>query len=311
MQSTLLTLYHKIVLQRPVLTLLVISLFIAFFSLYISDFKLDASADSLILEHDKDLRYYRFIRAQYESDEYLIITFTPKHDLFSDESLSRLRRLRDSLSRIERVESVVSILDVPLISSPPISLTEISKQVRTLEDPATDRSLARTELLTSPLYKNLLVSHDGRTTALQVNFRRDETYFALLGKRNNLREKELTTALTREEEDELIKVSSEFKQYSAVFLDQEREDIAAVRAIMDEHREGVKLFLGGVPMIASDMIDFIRHDLSVFGLGILCFLIIILAIIFHRPRWAYHDVITDRTPGCSLPGTARRTSACR
>lgn len=285
MQSILSALYDRIVLQRPVLTLFAIAIFIAFFSIYVPDFKLDASADSLILENDEDLRYYRSIRARYGSDDFLIITYTPKNDLFSRESLSDLRRLRDRLSRIERVESVVSILDVPLISSPPISLSEAGEEVRTLESPDTDISLARNEFLNSPLYKNLIVSPDGRTTALQVIFKRDEMFQTLLERRNELREKELITELTQEEADELNRVSNEFKQYSADVRDRESSDIAAIRAIMDQHRDHGKLFLGGVPMIASDMIDFIRHDLSVFGFGILCFLIVMLAIIFHRPRW--------------------------
>jgi predicted RND superfamily exporter protein len=291
MQSTLSTLYNKIVLQRPVLTILVIALVIAFFSIYVPDFKLDASADSLVLENDEDLRYYRSIRARYGSNNYLIITYTPKNDLFSKESLSDLRRLRDNLTRIERVESVVSILDVPLISSPPISLSEVSKEVRTLEDPDTDIALAKTELLNSLLYKNLIVSPDGKTTALQVIFRGDETFDALLERRDELSEKELITELTQEEADELIKVRSEYKQYSADSMDQKSRDIAAIRAIMDQYRNHAKLFLGGVPMIASDMIDFIRHDLSVFGLGILCFLIVMLAIIFHRLRWVFLSMI--------------------
>jgi predicted RND superfamily exporter protein len=291
MQSTLSTLYNKIVLQRPVLTIFVIALVIAFFSIYVPDFKLDASADSLILENDEDLRYYRSIRARYGSNNYLIITYTPKNDLFSKESLSDLRRLRDSLTRIERVESVVSILDVPLISSPPISLSEVSNEVRTLEDPDTDIALAKTELLNSLLYKNLIVSPDGKTTALQVIFRGDETFHALLERRDELSEKELITELTQEEADELIKVRNEYKQYSADSMDQKSRDIAAIRAIMDQYRNHAKLFLGGVPMIASDMIDFIRHDLSIFGLGILCFLIVMLAIIFRRPRWVFLSMI--------------------
>ena len=291
MRSTLSKIYDKIVLQRPVLTLFAFGFIIAVISIYTPDFKLDASADSLVLEHDKDLRYYRSIRARYGSDDYLVITYTPKNELFSSETLSDLQKLRDSVSRIERVGSVVSILDVPLISSPPISLTEISQRVRTLENPDTDISLAKTELLNSLLYKNLMVSPDGGTTALQVNFRRDKTFHALLERRDELREKELRTELTQAESDELLRVSNEFKQYSSDLMDQESRDIAAIRAIMDQHRNHAKLFLGGVPMIASDMIDFIRHDLSVFGIGILCFLIVMLAIIFHRPRWVFLSMI--------------------
>jgi predicted RND superfamily exporter protein len=291
MQLTLSSIYNKTVIQRPVLTLCAIALFIAFFSLHIPDFKLDASADSLVLEHDEDLRYYRSIRARYGSDDYLIITYTPEKDLFSRESLGDLRKLKDSLSRIERVESVVTMLDVPLISSPPISLSEVSTEVRILENPDTDIALAKNELLNSLLYKDLIVSPDGRTTALQVIFRRDETYHALLERRDELREKELIADLTLEEAEELVSVSTEFKHYSADLMDQESRDIGAIRAVMDQHRNHGKLFLGGVPMIASDMIDFIRHDLSVFGIGILCFLIGMLAIIFHRPRWVFLSMV--------------------
>jgi predicted RND superfamily exporter protein len=285
MRSLLSKCYDQIVLRRPVLTLLAFGIIISYISFYVPDFKLDASADSLVLENDRALQYYRSIRARYGSDDYLVVTYTPQTDLFSRESLADLKKLSDSLSRIARVKSVVTILDVPLINSPPISLNDIDRGIRTLENPDTDVSLARTELLNSPLYKNLLISADGTTTALQVNFRRDETYHALLEKRDKLREKELTTALTQEESDELVRVSNEFKRYSADLMDQESRDIAQVRAIMNRHRDHAKLFLGGVPMIASDMIDFIRHDLSVFGIGILCFLILMLAIIFHRPRW--------------------------
>jgi predicted RND superfamily exporter protein len=291
MKRTLSELYDKTVLQRPILTLIAIALFIAFFSVYIPHFELDASADSLVLENDKDLNYYRSIRARYGSDDFLIITYTPEKDLFSEESLADLRSLRDSLSRIERVESVVTMLDVPLISSPPISLSEVSRQVRTLENPDTDISLARDELTRSLLYKNLIINPDGRTTALQVIFKRDETYHSLLDKRDKLRERKLVSKLTQEEEDELVNVNTEFTHYSDSLRDQESRDIASIRAIIDQHRNGAKLFLGGVPMIASDMIDFIRHDLRVFGIGILCFLIGMLAIIFHRPRWVFLSML--------------------
>jgi predicted RND superfamily exporter protein len=285
MQSKLSTLYDKIVLQRPVITIIAAAMFIAFFSFYVPDFKLDASADSLILENDEDLRYYRAIQARYGSDDFIIITYTPKDDLFSRESLSDLRQLRDSLYRIERVESVVSILDVPLISSPPISLSEISSGLRTLEDPDTDISLARKEILNSLLYKNLIVSPNGKTTALQIFFKRDETFYSLLNRRDELRDKELTTELTRAESDELINVGNKFKKYTSDLLDRQGRDIAEVRIILDRFRNKGEFYLGGVPMIASDMIEFIKHDLSVFGVGILGFLVVMLAIFFHRPRW--------------------------
>jgi predicted RND superfamily exporter protein len=183
------------------------------------------------------------------------------------------------------VEKVVSILDVPLIDSPRVSLSEIQKQVRTLDQADTNPELARSEFLNSPLYQNLILSPDGKTTALQVIFSRDETYFSLLKRRNALREKQLTEILSPQEEQELNSVSIQFKDYSAEMMERESEDIAAVRRILDEYRDRVNLHLGGVPMIVTDMIDFIRHDLAAFGVGVLCFLVSMLAIIFRQARW--------------------------
>jgi predicted RND superfamily exporter protein len=286
MIATLPALYDKLLLRRPVVTLLVVSLLIGLIGFFARDFKLDASADSLALENDQDLRYYRSIRARYGSDDFLIISYTPHEGLFTSASLTDLRRLRDKLLQIESVDAVVSLLDVPLIDSPRVSLGDLVEQVRTLESPDTDVMLARREFLTSPLYRNLILSLDGKTTALQVNFKRDETYYALLNQRNALREKLLAEGeLSAQEKQVLDAVSKQFKVYAMELMDSESADIARVRAIMDMHRDRARLHLGGVPMIVSDMIDFIRHDLVVFGVGVLCFLVAMLATIFRKPRW--------------------------
>ena len=284
-------LYEKIVLQRPVLTLLAVALFVAFFSIYVPDFRLDASGDSLVLENDEDLRYYRSIQARYGTDDYVLATYTPDDDLFSKGSLSKLMELRDDLVNIKGIESVVSILDVPLIQSPPISLAEVTYGVRSLEDPETNVSLAKNELLSSPLYRNLIISPDGNTTALQVNFKRDESLYAFFGRRDELREKVLVEELTKEESNELVKISIAFKDRSADLIEQKSGYIAQIRAVLDKYRGNAKLYLGGLPMITSDMIDFIRHDLAVFGLGVLFFLIVMLELFFHKARWVVISMI--------------------
>ena len=54
---------------------------------------------------------------------------------------------------------------------------------------------------------------------------------------------------------------------------------------MNRYRADGELFLGGVSMIADDLISFIKSDLVVFGAGVLLLLIITLGIIFGSPRW--------------------------
>jgi predicted RND superfamily exporter protein len=294
--------FDRLVLKRPAITLAVIALVIAFFGYHAPDFRLDASADSLVLENDKALKYYRSIRARYGSDDYLIVTYTPEQDLFSDAVLADLEALRDEIAAMENVESVVSLLDVPLIQSPPVSLDELSGNVPTLESPRTDRALAREEFLSSPMYRNLLISPDGETTAIQVNFHQDETWHRLLQQRNELREKSLNSELSGEEQATLDSVSAQFDAHSLKLRDQQSDDIAEIRSIVDRHSDTAELHLGGVPMIVSDSIDFIRHDLVTFGIGVLCFLVVILSVAFRKPRWVILPMLACGAAGVVMVG---------
>jgi len=299
---SLLNAYDRFILKRPAITLLVIAFVVAFFAYHAPAFRLDASADSLVLETDQALEYYRSIRARYGSDDYLIVTYTPDEDLFSDAVLADLEALRDEIAAMKHVESVISLLDVPLIQSPPISLAELSETVPTLESPRTDKSLARKEFLSSPVYRNLLISADGETTAMQVNFHRDETWHRLLRQRNELREKSIQRQLSADEQAALAAVSAEFDAHSLKLRDQQSSDIAEIRSIIDRHRDTAELYLGGVPMIVSDSIDFIRHDLLVFGIGVLCFLIVILAAAFRKPRWVILPMLACGAAGVIMVG---------
>jgi len=285
-------LYDRIVLGRPLGTLFVIAVLTLACGLFARDFGLDATTDSLTLERDEDLKYYRSIRARYESDEYLIVTFTPSGDLFSEQVLADLQQLRDSVAAVPGIASVVSILDVPLVRSPPVDLQDLGSGIRTLEEEGTDHGMAREELLTSPLYQNLLVSPDARTTSMRVDLEQDEEYLQLFYWRNSLREKRLVSKLTAGEEAELKDATERFQAYSQRALASEQEQIATIRAVLAEHSHLGKMHLGGVPMIVSDSIDFIRHDLLVFGIAVFVFLVIILSVAFRKARWVVLPLVT-------------------
>ena len=302
MASVLLKIYDQYVLGRPRLVIVLTFLITAFFGYYSLNFKLDASADSLVLENDKALEFYRAIKARYGSDDFLIITYSPKQELFSDPVLADLHQLRDKVARLERIDTVISLFDVPLIQSPPVTLSELQDEVRTLDTPGMDKQMARREFLSSPLYKNMLISEDGKTTALQLNFKRDETYHRLLNLRNQLRTKKLETELSEQEILSLDQVSREFKDYSYSLQDQDSKLIDTVRSIMDHHRSTATLYLGGVPMIAADSITFIQRDLNKFGVGVVLFIIAILAIAFHKPRWIILPMVTCLLAGIIMVG---------
>ena len=294
--------YFRLFLQQPLVVLSLVLLLLVFFAYHSKGFRLDASADSLVLENDQALDYYRSIRARYGSDDFLIVTYTPRDELFSDKVLADLAALRDAFRDLPRVESVLSVLDVPLIQSPPQTLAQLQQQVPTLETPGTDRGLAREELINSPLYRCLVICPDGRTTALQIFFQRDETWHRLLRERDELRELQLQQGLTPAQREQLASRSRAFDSYSARLQDQLDRDIAAVRDIMARHQDDAQLHLGGVPMIVSDSIDFIRHDLRTFGIGVVAFLLLILAAAFRKPRWIILPLLTCGATGVITVG---------
>ena len=284
--------YEDIVLRRPVATLITVAAFTLTFSWYAQYFSLDASADSLTLERDEGLEYYRYVRARYGSDDFLLVTYTPEAPLFSDGVLSDIGALRDELAAIPNIELVTTILDVPLVNSPAANLRNIDQDIRYLKDPNTDRQLAERELLTSPLYQNLLVSSDGKTTALRIDVQRDLDYRNMREQRDALREKEYLEGLTPEESATLTGLSSQYDRRTRDLLAQQARVIADVRSVLDAHRMSADLHLGGVPMIVADSMEFIRGDLVTFGAGVFIFLILILTLSFKKRRWVILPLIT-------------------
>ncbi len=277
--------FDRVVLGYPKTVILCVLIVVGFLGFGARNFRLDASADTLVLEHDEDLRYSRQISSRYGQQDFLVLTYTPADDLFAPETLNTLARLRDDLKSLENVSSVLSILDVPLLESPPLSLKELTGELPTLESPKADMNMARSELGRSPLYQNLLVSSDLKTTGLLVYLADDDVYSDLLERRNELQLKKDSGSLTPAERAELRNVVEQCRQRKDELRRQRHQDITAIRKIMDNYRRNAELFLGGVSMIADDMITFIKNDLKVFGLGVLLFLIIMLFIIFRRIRW--------------------------
>ncbi len=285
MRNTLSALYFSLTLEKRWiggLVLLMLALVSGFFA---QDFRLDASADSLILEDDEDLSYYRELSKRYGEEESVVVAYTPDGDLFSDAVLARIAALRDELASLEPVSSVTSLLDVPLLDSPRTNLSEVQEQVRTLADPDTDRELARREFTHSPLYKSLLTDPAGETTAMLVSLAGDAQASHLLRRREELRSAQRSGTLDPALRGELEQVTKAYAQISAQRQAQQQDTIKQIRAVLDRHSEQARINLGGLPMIASDMIDFVRSDIRLFSILVGGFLILLLAIAFRQLRW--------------------------
>ncbi len=293
MSERLLGIYEKLILRRPVVAILTMTLIAVFMAFGLVGLKLDASLDSLTLENDNALADYRESMQRFGSSDFLVVTYKPhKGDLFADANLNTLKKINDELRGIEGIGEVTSILDVPLLYSPKINVEALKEAPRTLLQSDVDRDLVRQEFLTSPVYRDLVLSPDAQTTIVLVEMTLDKKYQELVKQRDTLRIKRDTEGLSSEEAAELKTVSQNFLDYRTVRAAKEKIRVAEIREKMAPFKDDAEIFLGGLSMITADMVDFIKSDLNLFGAGIVLFIIITLAIIFRELRWVMLPLAT-------------------
>lgn len=294
--------YTASVLKHPIIVCVLMAAVLCFFAVHTKDFKLDASADSLLLDDDKDLELFRQTVERYATRDFLFITFTPNEDLFSPASLEHIKNLRDDLRELEPVESVISMIDVPLVMQVEGSISDVADNVRTLESDNVDINKAQEELLNSPIYRELNISKDGTTTAIQVNLKDYPEFRELQKQRNELLFKDNEQGLTDEEQEKLDQILVEYTAQKNEIDRVNHENIESVRLLLDKYGEYGKFHLGGVTMITDDMITFIKNDLIVFGVGVFLFLVGMLTIIFRKPRWVILPLLSCFYAGLLMLG---------
>ncbi|MCB1843842.1 MAG: MMPL family transporter, partial [Halioglobus sp.] len=228
--------------------------------------------------------------------DFLLLTWQPEGPLLDAASLEPLAAMAGELEVLPGVSSVVTILDVPLLESTGVSLSDMtsSEPLPTLEEPGRELDLASVmrEFTTSPIYADLLVSRSGKVTAVQLNLVRDETYFDLVNEREALRKQAQLGELTADASARLAEVELAVKARTAQNLERDSRLVSSVRAIAARYGEHARIFVGGVPMIAADMVSFVASDLVTFGSAIQGIMLIVLAVIFRRVRWVVIPLVT-------------------
>ncbi|WP_103616050.1 efflux RND transporter permease subunit [Campylobacter concisus] len=246
---------------------------------------IDASAETLLLEHDPDLKAYRQIAKRYDSPGLLVVAFTPKDDLFSPKNLELIKNLSDELAKNDMVSSVISILNVPLLNSVKGGVTGILEHTPTLSDKDINISKAKLEFAKSPIYSGNLISKDLKTTAIALNLKQDEKFNELLNERNLLSQKESNGTITQAEKLKFQALVAEFKAYRDELRKSDHSNLEKIKAAIAKFNANDELFLGGANMIADDMIGFIKSDLLVYGLSVLALLSFSLWLFFRQLRW--------------------------
>ena len=282
-------LLSSFVTTRPKIVLVILLTFFATLSLFISEFKMDASSDSLVLENDEDFKYYREINNAYASSDFLVVIFTPNKELFDRKTIKKVREIISDFESVKGVDSVLSYLDAPLLFSPKMGMRELANNLKTIEDEEVDLSLASKEFKNSPLYSELLVSKDLSSTAIQLTLEFNSEYNNLLKERDKLNELLIDPFISGDERNSTLNnlhlVNLKIDQINAEESIKRDDLVSEVRTVMKKHSSEGNLYLGGTAMIASDMMSYVQNDLNTFGLGVFVLFLISLSIVFRSARW--------------------------
>jgi len=274
-------LYQSIVIEKPKLILTLLILLLVGFGYYTKDFKLDASSDTLLIENDPDLKYLREITNRYGAKEFLILTYTPNEKLISDNSINNLLSLKYKIQSLKWVHNVITLLDIPLLNSTDQTLTERLQNFSTLKSEGIDRSKGFNEILNSPVFRNFVISEDGTTTGIIVNIKEDKKLKELIIKNNRYKQKIKNKQKVVNYDQFVI----EFENYKNLAKKRNHQNILEIRELIKDYEGIGKIHLGGIPMIADDMMSFIKNDIIVFGAGVFLFIVATLWFVFRKLLW--------------------------
>tara|TARA_B100001093_G_scaffold484763_1_gene518514 strand:+ start:4008 stop:6491 length:2484 start_codon:yes stop_codon:yes gene_type:complete len=277
--------YKKIVTDFSKLTLLFL-LFLIFFSLYQSkNFNLDASSDALLLEGDPDLKYLREVNQTYGSKDFLVLTYAPVSSFTDKETILNLQLLKSKIEKLTWVDSVITVIDVPLLKSTDEGLMDRLKNYKTLAYPEIDRERGFDEIVNSPIYKNYVISEDGKTSGIVVYLKKDERLAEYIKIKDKYYNQSIGIGLSKEEKKNYKKFIKEYEDYKNLYNIRNHQNITEIRDVISKYGENAKIHLGGIPMIADDMMSYIKSDIVVFGVGVFVFIVFTLWFVFKNIKW--------------------------
>ena len=277
--------YKKIVIDFPKVTLLFLAILIGFSFYHAKNFNLDASSDALLLEGDPDLRYLREVNETYGSKDFLVLTYTPVSSFIEKETILNLQLLKSKIEKLTWVDSVITVIDVPLLKSTDEGLMERLKNYKTLAYPEIDRKRGFDEIINSPIYKNYVISEDGKTSGIVVYLKKDERLAEYIKIKDKYFNQSIETGLSKKEKINYKKFLNEYEEYKNLYNIRNHQNIAEIRDVISKYGENAKIHLGGIPMIANDMMSYIKSDIVVFGIGVFIFIILTLWFIFRNFKW--------------------------
>ena len=251
----------------------ILSLFFA--SFYIKDFRIDASSDSLVSQSDEDFKYFSYYQDLFPTKNSLVIAIK-SNDKIDKLLLTEIEKISKKLSALPEVYSVFNINKAPILLLNKTNLLDLANDnYETIIDTNLAIKDVLNEFAKSPIYSDQIINENKNITSIVI----------FLNENNK--------ALDLKENKNLY--LSQGKYYSIkTEIDKERNElIKKIRNIIINSNKDFTYYLGGVEMISSDVISYVKNDILTFSLIVLLIIILILFIIFRRVKWVFAILFTS------------------
>ena len=281
---------YKKILTYPKLLIIFLLFLLSIATYFSKEFKLDASADTLLLENDPDLKYLREINQKYGSEEFFILTYEPKGQI-NIQSINELEKFVNKINNLQWVSKTISIINAPLLQSSDEPLMDRIKNLKYITNPEIKFDVALNELVKSPVYKNLIISEDAKTLGIVVYLKDNQEYLKQISDKSMMLTVQNERQLNNEENNKLKKINTEIERLKKRQGELISTYNQTIKDLIKNQSQFADIRLSGIPMIADDMITFIKNDIVIFGIGVFAFIIFILWIVFKNLKWVSFPLI--------------------
>ena len=277
--------FYSLILNYKYSVLFILIILLIFNITNFNKFKLDASADTLILENDEDYKLFKEYSEIFYSKNFLILAYKSPYGKINEEYLNELQEIESKLKNIDDIDSIFSINNAPIILSEDISITDLNiDNIKYLESGNIELTKAIDELSKSPIFKDQLINSEKNISAVIIYVKDDIDYQKISKKR------ELAKIANDKNKIKLINEKYEF--HKDQYNKKRHKLIIDIRNTIKDNKNRDNIYLGGIDMIADDSIEYVKKDIRNFGIGVFIFIIFVLSIFFKNIKWVMLPLIT-------------------
>jgi len=270
------------VVRNPWITIFLVMLCVAFPASQLPKLTVDTSTEAFFTKDDPALKRYDQFREQYGRDELIAIAINPP-EVFNLDFLKKLKQFHQDLeARVPYLDEVTSLVNITSIRGVEGELIIEDLMENFPEDPQAIEDLKQ-RVIHNKLYKNLLISEDGRFTTVLVRPRAFAPNSASDGG-----DEFDTEEIISDAENKTPAVTSQTLSAAQNF-----EMIEVINNIVSEYNTSeFPIQMGGSPTMTYFLINAMMADVPKFTGIAISAIVILLFLLFRRISGVILPVVT-------------------